>query len=113
MSLQLTPQDLKGAVATALNDLLASIQSAYNDSPEWQKAAKEAYPAEGSATLKDKPKKQKKDKGTRYPGAANANVEARADGSVDGQDREQVEIASNASAAMAELRVEQNMVNGN
>ncbi|KAH8694889.1 putative tyrosyl-tRNA synthetase [Talaromyces proteolyticus] len=61
----LTPQLLKPAVADALNSLMAPIQKAYQDSPEWQEITLKAYPP---AVV---PKKQKKvkDKGSRYPGA--------------------------------------------
>lgn len=59
---QLTPQQLKAAVAKGLNELLAPIQAAYQASKDWQQIALSAYPPP--------PKKEKKvkDKGSRYPG---------------------------------------------
>ncbi|SPO04053.1 probable tyrosyl-tRNA synthetase [Cephalotrichum gorgonifer] len=65
----LTPQLLKPAVATALNDLLAPIQAAYNASPEWQAIAEKAYPPEEGK----KKVKKVKNKGTRYPGQVAAD----------------------------------------
>lgn len=72
---QLTPQQLKAAVAKGLNELLAPIQAAYQASKDWQEVALRAYPPP--------PKKEKKvrDKGSRHPGAASAR---RGDASVDG-----------------------------
>ena len=63
---QLTPQLLKPAVSKALNALLAPIQTAYQESKEWQEITLKAYPPE------DKKKKEKKvkNKGSRYPGGA-------------------------------------------
>ncbi|KAK2595227.1 Tyrosine--tRNA ligase cytoplasmic [Conoideocrella luteorostrata] len=70
---KLTPQMLKPAVAKALNELLAPIQSAYQASKDWQEVALKAYPPP--------PKKEKKvkDKGSRHPGKAAGNTPARAE----------------------------------
>lgn len=107
---QLTPQLLKSAVTKALCALLAPIQSTYESSKEWQELAMQAYPPEDIK----KPKKQKKDKGSRYPGAtsgsATPRVEAQPDGSVEGRDKEQVDLASNAAGAMHELKLEKNAI---
>lgn len=70
----LTPQLLKPAVAKGINDLLAPIQKAFNESKEWQKTAELGYPAP--------PKKEKKvkNKGTGHPGLKKkAEAEAAAD----------------------------------
>lgn len=79
--MQLTPQQLKAAVAKGLNELLAPIQAAYQASQDWQQIALAAYPPP--------PKKEKKakDKGSRYPGGGAGNASApaiEADASVDG-----------------------------
>ena len=65
---QLTPQLVKPAISTAINELLAPIQTAFQASPEWQEIAEKAYPPE----VKVKKEKKVKNKGTRYPGAAPA-----------------------------------------
>jgi tyrosyl-tRNA synthetase len=49
-------------VSAALNELLAPIQKAYQDSPEWQEITLKAYPPPA------KKQKKVKDKGSRYPG---------------------------------------------
>lgn len=50
-------------MAVALNDLLAPIQKAYQESSEWKETALKAYPPP--------PKKEKKvkNKGSRHPGS--------------------------------------------
>ncbi|KAK7756715.1 Tyrosine--tRNA ligase cytoplasmic [Diatrype stigma] len=54
----LTPQLLKSALTTALNELLAPIRKEFEESEEWQRVTELAYPPE----VKDvKPKKQKKE----------------------------------------------------
>ncbi|KAM7196217.1 hypothetical protein V8F33_006329 [Rhypophila sp. PSN 637] len=59
----LTPQLLKHAISTGLNDLIKPIREAFEANKEWQDVALKAYPPP--------PKKVKKvkDKGSRYPGA--------------------------------------------
>lgn len=108
---QLTPQLLKSSVAAALNELLAPIQAGYEASPEWQELHEKAYPSEEVK----KAKKVKKDKGKFYPGASNTGnstpgsttprVEAQPDGSVEGPDKEEVDLASNASEAIKGLDI--------
>lgn len=61
----MTPQLLKAAVTTALTDLMAPIQAAYQASPEWQEITQKAYPP----PVVEKKQKKAKDKGSRYPGA--------------------------------------------
>ncbi|KAI1917773.1 Tyrosine--tRNA ligase cytoplasmic [Ophidiomyces ophidiicola] len=68
----LTPQMLKPAVAAALISLMAPIQAAYEASPEWQEITLKAYPP----PVVQKKQKKVKDKGSRYPGAARADIEA-------------------------------------
>ena len=62
---ELTPQLLKSGVIEALNKLLAPVQAEYQATPAWQAIEKKAYPP--AEPLK-KPKKQPKDKGSKYPG---------------------------------------------
>ncbi|KPM37849.1 Tyrosine--tRNA ligase, cytoplasmic [Neonectria ditissima] len=61
----LSPQMLKPAVAKALNELLAPIQEAYQNSAEWQDITQKAYPPPPPPVKKQK----KKDRGSRFPGA--------------------------------------------
>lgn len=100
----------------ALNELLAPIQATFNSSDEWQRIAKEAYPPDESTKLKDKPKKEKKNKGSMYPGsstgASTPNVETQPDGHVEGQDKEQLDLASSATAAIRELKADPPLTNG-
>lgn len=94
---RLTPQLLKAGASAALVDLLAPIQAEFQASPEWQEIEKKAYPP--AEPLK-KQKKQK-DKGSRYPGA----VKAQPDGSVEGKDKQEVDVAPSAEEAMKNLAV--------
>ncbi|KAK2058964.1 tRNA synthetase class I [Colletotrichum caudatum] len=70
----LTPQLLKPAVAKALNELLAPIQTAFQDSEEWKEITLKAYPVVEDD--KKKKKKQPKDKGSRYPGGGKGGAAA-------------------------------------
>ena len=54
---ELHPKDLKGAVAGAIVSLLAPIQDAYKNDPEWQTVAAAAYP---DPSAKPEAKKKKK-----------------------------------------------------
>ncbi|KAK3902235.1 tyrosine--tRNA ligase, cytoplasmic [Staphylotrichum tortipilum] len=67
----LTPQLIKPAISRELSALLAPIQAAFQVSKEWQEIAEKAYPPP--------PKKEKKvkNKGTRYPGGAPKDAEAK------------------------------------
>ena len=49
-------------MAKGLNDLLAPIQAAYQNSSEWQEIALKAYPPPA------KKEKKVKDRGSKYPG---------------------------------------------
>jgi len=95
--LQLTPQLLKQSVTKALNELLAPVQAAFQASQEWQKTEQLAYPPPPP-----EPKKEKKvkNKGTKAPGA---KVEVQPDGSVEGQDADQINVASSATEALKDL----------
>ncbi|KAJ5578762.1 tyrosyl-tRNA synthetase [Penicillium hispanicum] len=68
---KITPQMLKPAVTSALCRILKPIQAEFQASPAWQEIEKKAYPVE--APKEQKKQKQKKDKGSRYPGAAKAS----------------------------------------
>ncbi|EEH47605.2 tyrosine-tRNA ligase [Paracoccidioides brasiliensis Pb18] len=83
----LTPQLLKAAVTTALNNLLAPVQAAFLANPAWQEIEKKAYPPPPEP---EKKKKKPKDKGSRYPGSDTATsgdvaAAATADAKVDGK----------------------------
>jgi len=54
---ELHPKDLKGAVADAIISLLAPIQDAYKNDPEWQAMTAAAYP---DPNAKPETKKKKK-----------------------------------------------------
>jgi tyrosyl-tRNA synthetase len=58
---ELHPKDLKGAVADAIVSLLAPIQDAYKNDPEWQAVTAAAYPDPNA-----KPEVKKKKKKVRY-----------------------------------------------
>lgn len=84
--------------------LLAPIQEEFQSSPEWQEVEKKAYPA---PPTEEKKKKKPKDKGSRHPGAAGANkpVEARPDGSVQGEEQLEVSLGKGPQEAMEKLRL--------
>ena len=94
---RLTPQLLKGAVTKALVDLLRPIQAEFLASPEWQEVERKAYPPAEPT----KKKKTPKDKGSRYPGA----VKDQPDGSIEGPEKETVEVGTDAEEAMSRLEV--------
>lgn len=94
---RLTPQLLKAGASAALVELLAPIQAEFQASPEWQEIEKKAYPPAEPA----KKQKKQKDKGSRHPGA----VKTKADGSVEGQDKQEVDVANSAQEAMQNLAV--------
>ena len=95
---------LKDAVTTALVDLMAPIQVAFQASPVWRDIETKAYPP----PVPDMNKKQKKpkDKGSKYPGASTA-VETRLDGSVQGQKPEEVSLGPNAEEVIKKLEITQ------
>lgn len=101
---------LKAGVTAAIVDLLAPIQAAFQSSSEWQEIEKLAYPP----AVPEKKKKEKKDKGTRHPGAAKeaANVEAKPDGHVEGADADKVNLGQNVGEAMENLKLAEKAVNG-
>ncbi|KAJ9659031.1 Tyrosine--tRNA ligase cytoplasmic [Coniosporium apollinis] len=101
----LIPQDLKAAVTDALIVLLESVQKDFQASPEWQEVEKKAYPP----AEPEKKKKQKKDKGSKYPGAAK-QVEAQPDGSVEGESQAEVSLDKDAQAALEKLELEKKAV---
>jgi len=117
---QLTPQLLKPAVNLALRRLLDPIQNEFTSSPEWQEVSflksillpctllltwqqieKKAYPTEAP---KEKKQKTKKDKGSKYPGAAKAEEQAE-----QGKEPSQAtasDVGKSASEAMDKLSVQ-------
>ena len=72
---QLAPPDLKTGVADAINELLAPIREEYANSKEYQEANEKGYPV--AVPEKTKKAKKPKNKGSRYPGGANANANAK------------------------------------
>ena len=92
---------IKGAVTKALIDLLKPIQADYQSSSEWQETTKKAYPPE------DVKKKEKKVKnlGTKFPGAK-GGIEAKADGHIEGAEKDRVNLATGAEEAMDNLDIE-------
>lgn len=92
-------------VTDALIVLLESVQRDFQASPEWQEVEKKAYPP----AEPEKKKKQKKDKGSRYPGAAK-EVEAQPDGSVEGKTQAEVSLDKDAAAALEKLELEKKAV---
>jgi tyrosyl-tRNA synthetase len=54
---KLYPKDLKDGVTEAIISLLAPIQKAFEESPEFQEAAKNAYPVEAPPVKEGKKKK--------------------------------------------------------
>lgn len=96
----LSPQLLKPAVTDALISLLEPIQAAFQASKEWQDIEKKAYPP---PPVQEKKKKQKKDKGNKYPGGAAAKgVDMQPNGSVEGKDKEKVNVGEDGGAAAIE-----------
>ncbi|KAJ5625244.1 tyrosyl-tRNA synthetase [Penicillium lagena] len=99
----LTPQLLKPAVSTALNRLLAPISAEFQASTDWQEVEKKAYPVEAP---KEKKQKQKKDKGSRHPGAGAKPSEVQAD---EGKDlptqATKEDVGASAADAMEKMSV--------
>lgn len=83
--MQLTPQLLKAALATSLNELLESIRSEFMSSKEWQETEQLAYPSEEPA-VKAKKARNKGDPAKRAAATAareaQAGVVAQPDGRV-------------------------------
>ncbi|KAF2730085.1 tyrosine tRNA ligase [Polyplosphaeria fusca] len=92
----LTPQDLKPAVTEALISILEPIQADFQASAEWKDIETKAYPPPPPPPKKEK---KKKDKGTGYPGK---KVEAKADGHVEGPEKEKVDVGEAGGAKAME-----------
>jgi tyrosyl-tRNA synthetase len=95
--MQLTPQLLKSALTTALNEILAPIRAEFESSKEWQDIETLAYPPEVAAVKGPKKKKDGGDPAKRAAAeaareakraAAAAGVVAQPDGSVEGNAKE-------------------------
>lgn len=93
---------LKPAITKALINLLKPIQGEYQASTEWQEIAIKAYPPEETK----KKEKKVKDRGTRFPGSK-GGVEAKPDGHVEGEAKEQVNLGTGAEEAMDKLGIQQ------
>ncbi|MCJ1297988.1 hypothetical protein MMC08_000777 [Hypocenomyce scalaris] len=100
---RLTPQLLKSGVTNALLALLMPLQADFHASQEWQAIEKKAYPPPETK----KKEKKVKDKGSKHPGAAKG-VEAQPDGHVEGKRKDQVNLGSDAEAAMEKLDIKTN-----
>ncbi len=87
-------------MTSALLELLEPIQKDFQSSSEWQEIERKAYPP---LEVKKKEKKVK-DRGSRFPGEK-LGVEAQPDGHVEGKAKDQVNLATDAEAAMAKLDV--------
>ncbi|KAL8970636.1 MAG: hypothetical protein Q9183_001421 [Haloplaca sp. 2 TL-2023] len=98
---RLTPQLIKGAVTKALIDLLKPIQADYQSSSEWQEMTKKAYPPEPEVKKKEK---KVKNLGTKFPGAK-GGIEAKADGHIEGAEKDRVNLATGAEEAMDNLDI--------
>ena len=92
----LIPQDLKPAVTEALNKLLEPVQAEFQATPAWKEVELKAYPPPPSEKKKEK---KKKDKGTFHPGK---KVEAKPDGHVEGEDKDQVDVGTESGAKILE-----------
>ena len=90
---------IKSGVTSALIKLLEPIQADFQSSSEWQEIEKKAYP---QAPETKKKEKKVKDKGSRHPGGSK-EVEAQADGHIEGERTDEVNLASGAEAAMEHL----------
>jgi tyrosyl-tRNA synthetase len=99
----LSPQILKPAVTEALNKLLQPIQADFEVNEEWQKVEKLAYPPPPAP---EKKVKVKKDKGSKFPGAAKKDVVAQPDGHVEGTDSAEVNVGK-AEEGLKNLDVEE------
>ncbi|KAI9846853.1 MAG: hypothetical protein M1837_003465 [Sclerophora amabilis] len=105
IGLQLTPQLLKSGVSAALVTLLAPIQADFQASSIWQEIEKRAYPPPEEKKKTKKPK----DKGSRHPGgaaaAAQPSVNVKPDGTVEGKDKDQVNLGKDVDEALQKLDV--------
>ena len=99
----LSPQILKPAVTEALNKLLQPIQADFQANEEWQKVEKLAYPPPPAP---EKKVKVKKDKGSKFPGAAKQDVVAQPDGHVEGPGSAEVNVGK-AEEGLKNLEVEE------
>jgi len=99
----LTPQLLKAALNTTLNDLLSGLRAEFEASPEWQEAERKAYPVQ---VEQPRPKKQKKvvdpAKRAAAEAAKKAGVTTKPDGSVEGTKAEEVTVGANKTAESLE-----------
>ena len=87
-------------MTNALIALLEPIQAEFQASQEWQDVEKKAYPP---PEVKKKEKKIK-DKGSKHPGAGKA-VAVEPDGHVDGRQKDNINLASGAEAAIENLSI--------
>ena len=99
----LQPQALKPAVTEALLEILGPIRKAFDESKDWQEVDQRAYPPPPAP---EKKKKKEKNLGSRFPGKkgeANGNVEAKADGHVEGPGAQEASVGKSTEEAMEKL----------
>lgn len=99
------PQNLKPAVATALNELLAPVQEEYASTPEWREVTEKAYPPPETK----KKEKKAKNLGSKFPGSKKP-VEAKPDGHIEGKGKEEVNLDESAEKALKDLNLKGNEV---
>jgi len=91
----LHPKDLKGAVADGIIRLLAPIQDAYKNDPEWQAVTAAAYP---DPNAKPEAKKKKKEKVYHPPPGKGPNVQqAKSNAGALSQPTVEDDVADNAT----------------
>ena len=95
---QLTPQLLKSAVSSHIVDLLEPVQAEFQASTEWQDIEKAAYPPP------EKKVKKPKDKGSKHPGTTKG-VEAKPDGHVEGERKDEVNLGVGAEVRLENLDI--------
>jgi tyrosyl-tRNA synthetase len=98
----LQPQSLKPAVTDALLEILAPIKKVFDETKEWQEIEARAYPPPPAP---EKKAKKAKNLGSRFPGgkggapASTAEVEAKADGHLEGKDAEALALGRSKEEA--------------
>jgi tyrosyl-tRNA synthetase len=108
---QLTPQLLKAALTTALNDLLDPLRAEFAASPEWQAINELAYPPE-KAAVKVKKAKDKGDPAKRAAAAAarkgmvQVDAVAQPDGHVEGAEAGKVTLGKSTEDTLRKLHID-------
>ena len=93
---------LKPAITKALINLLKPLQEEYQASTDWQEITIKAYPPEETK----KKEKKVKNRGTKFPGFK-GGVEAKTDGHVEGEAKDEVDLGTGAEEVMDKLGLQQ------